>query len=474
MSGIVATVRLMFTAISLQRWLLRASVLLALLAVTGVVVGAPGSARWWTPVSILCACLLLAPSPPLVSAVLLRSLGAPRAVRLIPHGRLQLLLGALCTQMLVGLIVAAAAATIVAYSGNPQLHDRATAAAAASAALFVTAFAIATVSVVVLYYTSALRGGAFILIASMFAINLSTVAFPHWRLHQFMTSVSALLLTFIGALGLWALFAVGYLSAGGVRPAMLRHRKGALMHWLEAKSRRALIAPPERHATRVLLTGCRFSRRATRTLAVLGGSVLLIYCLRKLRGSPVFNAEEDRFFAVMIAYTGGMVATGSIQPLVGRARYLWLKTRLNRGQLFQKVEAESWRILLSVGVLALVVSAGICRLAQVPWAIAAETLLFSFMSAVAMIYAMLLSTRRRPILHGLLVAALSGLWFFGLFFGLLQRDVASAGPRLLLLLAPVLLLIPLLRISARSRWTRIDWLINRPLRASAQTTGGIA
>jgi hypothetical protein len=469
-SGVIATVRLMFTAVSLQRWFLRASALLALVALAGMVAGKLGSPRWWTPVAILSACLLLAPSPPLVGAALLRSLGAPRAVRLIPHGRLQLLLGGLCAQVLVALIAGVAAATIVAYSENPQLHDHLSAAAAASAGLFVSMFAIATVSLIALYYASALRGGALILISCIVALKLLTIAFPNWHLRQFMTSASALLFTFIGALSLWALFAVGYLTAGEIRRPTLNQADGSLMHWLDAGDGRAPIAASERYATRVLLTGGRFGRRVTRSVVGIGVGVLCCYCLWRLRGNPIFNPEEDRFLAIMVAYTGGILATASIRPMVGRARYLWLKTRCDRGQLFQKVEAEGWRALLSVGVFALAVSAYISLLARVPWQIVVETLLLSFLSGIAMIYVMLLSTQERPVLHGILVTALSALWFFGLFYGLLQHDFRVTGSRLFLLLAPQLLLIPLLRTWSQSRWQRIDWIVNRPVPAGGETT----
>jgi hypothetical protein len=262
---------------------------------------------------------------------------------------------------------------------------------------------------------------------------LLAAAFPHWPVREFLTSASALVFTFIGTLSLWAPFAVGYLGAGRIGPPVLRRGDRLLTQWLDGASGRSLIAPSERDATRVLLTGRRLGRRLTRALAALGSAALCCYCLSMWRGNPVLNSAEERFFAVLIAYARGITATAAIRPMVGRARYLWLRTRLDRSQLFHRAEAEGWRMLPSVGVFALTISACMCLLAQVPWAIITETLLLSFMSAVALIYVNLLGTRKWPILH-------------------------------VLLLAPVLLLIPLLRTWARSRWTRIDWIINRPVR----------
>jgi hypothetical protein len=460
MSGVLATVRLMFTALSLQRLLLRAGALLALLGAAGMIAGALGSPRWWTPVSILGSCLLVAPSPMFVGAVLLRSLGASRTVRLVPHGRSQLLLGGFCAQILVALVAAVAGATIVGYSGNPQLHDRVSGAAAAAAGMFVCTFALATLSVVTLYYSSARHRGFLLIIVYGTLTEALSIAFPRWSVHELLTSASALLAAFIGALSLWALFAVAYLSAGRITPPVLNQGDSSLMRWFAARDGHALIAHSERNAARVLLTGkCFFGFRVTRVLIGIGGGALFFHWL-SARGLPAPNTGEERFLAVFTAYVGGMVAALSIHPMIGRARYLWLKTRLDRGQLFRAVEAESWRTLLSVDAFFLAFYAYLCLLARVPWSIVTQVLLLSFVSGAALIYVLLLSTREWPVVDALLVTALSALWFFGL----LQSGFGGGGSRLLLLVAAELLLVPLLRIWARSRWARIDWIISRPAR----------
>jgi hypothetical protein len=460
MSGVLATVRLMFTAFSLQRLLLRAGALLALLGAAGMIAGALGSPHWWTPVSILGSCLFLAPSPMFVGAVLLRSLGAARTVRLAPHGRSQLLLGGFCAQILVGLIAAVAGATIVGYSGNPQLHDRVSAAAAASIGMFVSTFAVATLTLVTLYYSSAHRRGLRFVIVYGVLFEALSVAFPHWSVHELLTSASALLVALIGALSLWALFAVAYLSAG-ITPPDLNQADSPLMRWFAARDgHAALIGHSERNAARVLLTGKYFfGLRVTRVLIGVGGGALFFHWL-SARGLPTPNTGEERFLAIFTAYVGGMVAALSIHPMIGRARYLWLKTRLDRSGLFRAVEVESWRVLLSTDAFFLAFYAYLCFLARVPWSIVTPVLLLSLVSGAVMIYVLLQSTRKWPVVDTTLVIALSALWFFGL----LLSGFGGGGSRLLLLIAAELLLVPLLRIWARSRWARIDWIINRPLR----------
>jgi hypothetical protein len=144
--------------------------------------------------------------------------------------------------------------------------------------------------------------------------------------------------------------------------------------------------------------------------------------------------------------------------------------RLDRGQLFRAVEAESWRTLLSIGGFALVISAYLCFLANVSWASVLQILLLCFASGAAMIYVVLLSTRGLRLVDASLITALSALWFFGLLLSVFASD----GSRLLALLAPEVLLVPLLRAWARSRWMLIDWIINRPTRMTQRTIGAAA
>jgi len=134
------------------------------------------------------------------------------------------------------------------------------------------------------------------------------------------------------------------------------------------------------------------------------------------------------------------------------------------------VEAESWRTLLSIGGFALVISAYLCFLAKVSWASVIQILVLSLVSGAAIIYVVLLSTRGLRLVDACLVTALSALWFFGL----LLSTFASNGSRLLSLLALELLLVPLLRAWARSRWMLIDWIINRPTRMKQRAIGAAA
>ena len=87
-----------------------------------------------------------------------------------------------------------------------------------------------------------------------------------------------------------------------------------------------------------------------------------------------------------------------------------------------------------------------------------EVLLLSGVSGAGMLYLVLMHTRGWRLADILLTTVLSALWFVGLIVSV----VGNRGSPLLFLLAVQILLIPVLRAWALARWTRIDWMINRP------------
>lgn len=474
MTGVLATVRLMFTALSLQRWLMGACLLLALLGAAGMIAVAPASPGGWAPFAIILSPMLLVISPCFLGGPLLRSLAASRAIRLMPHGRLQLFLGSLLTQILIAAI---AAATIAALIVHAQLHERLRPALilcnGATAVVFVLGFGMTSLLFITLYYASRHQLGFLGLLTCAMLIKEISLVFPHWPAHEFLASTRGLFLVFAGTSSLWALFTIAYLRAGRIAPP-LSEGSGSLrwpgMQRLTARVGDASIAEAGRKAMRLQLTGSTFGRSDPRSLLGIASGVLCAFVVWNSRSNPELQAGDERFLAIVNAYVGIIAAAAAIQPLLGRARYLWLKTRLDRGQLFQAVEAESWRTLLSIGGFALAISALLCFLAKVPWVRAVEIFLLSFASGAAMIYAILRSTRGLRLVDASLTAALAALWFVGLMLSMFGSD----GRRLLFLLAAELLLVPLLRAGARSRWIRIDWMVSRPARMARQTTGAPA
>lgn len=459
MSGVFPLVRLMFTALPVQRCFLRIGTLLAFVSAAAVISGAHGSASWWAPVAIIGSFFFLGTFPWRVSAVLLRHLAASRAIRLIPRGRLQLLLGSFVAQLLLASVGAAAMSALANFVHlQERLPAGALTAYGALAGTSVIAFAAATVAFLTVYYASAYQLSSLILLAYLIMLRVLSVVFPHWPVREFLASPPALGLAFIGTLGLWALFAIAFLSAGRITPPAWSQMDGALMEWLTGRDGHTVTAQSGQSAARILLTGKYFRHRITRSLAGIGAALLYGYYLWTFQGNPALKAGEERLLAVLTAYVGGIAAAAATYPMVGRARYLWLKVRLDRDQLFRAVEAESWRTLVSIAAFALTLCAYLCHMAQVPWASIFRILLLSFVSGAAMIYLVLLNTRGWRLLEGVLVAALSALWLVGL----IQGAFAAAGGHVLLLLAPGLLLVPLLRSWAKSRWSRIDWLVNRP------------
>jgi hypothetical protein len=451
----------MFTAQPLQRWFLGIGALLALAAAAAALSGAHGSAAWWVPVAIVGSGILLFSLPTPASARLLRDLGASRALRLIPRGRIQLLASGVIAQLL---IAAVAAAWIIAFAVYLHLERRLPAADSpttysAWAGAFVGAFAFVTLFFITLYYATAHRLVFLVLVAYLIILRALSVMFPHWSVREFITSGPALAAVFIGTWSLWLLFGIVFLTAGRITPLVLNPEGSSLPRWLTARDRQSMGTPPERSATRVLLTGRCYGHSLARSLPGIAVWALCGYYFWTWQSSPALEAGEERLLAALVAYVGGVAAAAAVYPMIGRARYLWLKARLDRGELFRAVEAESWRTLLPIAGFTLALCAFLCFLAGIPWTLSVPILLVSFVSAAAMIYLILLSTRGWRLPEALLVAALSALWVVGL----IQSAFATTGEsRLLLLLVPELLLLPLLRAWAKSRWSSIDWLVNRP------------
>ncbi|HEX5461583.1 MAG TPA: hypothetical protein VFX20_16600 [Steroidobacteraceae bacterium] len=461
MTGVLPVLKLMFTVLPLQRWFLWIGASLALAVVAATLSDTHGGATWWAPVAMVGSGVFLFSLPTPASALLSRHLAASRALRLIPRGRIQLLVSGVIAQLLIASIAAAWVIDIASYLHVERRLPPAGGLTTYSILVgaFVGAFAMLTLFFVTLYYAH--RFHFLILLAYVVILRTLSVIFPDdWPAREFITSGTALAGVFIGTWIVWLLFGIAFLTAGRVTRPVLNQENGLLTRWLAPGDGRAVSAPSEQRATRTLLTGRHRGHYLVRSLMGIGAGVLCGYYWWTLQGHPALQAGEERLLAVLNAYMGGVAAAAVTYPMMGRARYLWLKACLDRGQLFRAVEAEGWRALLSIIGFALALCAYLCFLAQVPWAVIVRILLLSFVSGAAMIYLVLLSTRGWRVLEGVLVAALSALWLVAL---IQSAFAAAGGSRLLVpLLAAELLLVPLLRGWAKSRWSSIDWLLNRP------------
>lgn len=467
MSGVLTTLRLMFTALPLQRVLLLVGSLSAVVGLGAIAMGAHHGAIVWVPAVLAGSCILLLGIPPFFGGgVALRDVSASRAVRLIPRGRLQLLIGSLLAQLLTACAVALYFAIIV---NREHLAASGFTPSMLFGAIFVGLFAAASVAFVTFYYASRSQLGFLAPLAVVVVAHLAARAVPQLTFHGFFTSAIGLLIAFVGALGVWAAFGALYLKARRIAPpvwgrVVVNSLAGtnAPPRWLAGKANGAAAEhAARRDAMHVLLTGSYpgfWGGIARPVLAVTAGSLAFYALIATSIPHPAL-AGFGKFLAVMIAYSGGIMSAIGASPMIGRARYLWLKTGLDRRQLFREAEAQSWRALATLGLAAATAAALICLLAKVPLLTIGEFLMLSAVSGALMIYVVLMRTRGWRLVDIVLATLLSATWFLEL----VVSAFALPGSMFLVPLAAQVVLIPVLRAWGRARWTRIDWLINRPV-----------
>ena len=474
MSGVFATLKLMFTAVRLQRAFLVVTSLCVVAGLGLLATGAHDGAGWF----LIGCCILAVVLPPFLGGILLRNLSAPRTVQLIPHGRLQLLLGCFLAEALTATIPALFFAMVAAHVAHERAHLASDSYPPAMlfALIFVSIFALATLFFITLYYGSASQFGILAPIVVIAAFPIVGRTFPQLHIREFPTSAFDLSITLAGSLVAWILFGALYLRAGRISPSMWGravtsgHVTMAPPQWLAAREGIAAALPGSRRdAMRMLLTGSYpgfWSGVAYPALALIVGNLAGFALVATGRHGGGLEGV-GRFLAVMTAYSAGLASAMVILPMIGRARYLWLKSSLDRRQLFREAEAQSWRTLAILTLAAGVATVLVCFLSGVTPRVAGETLTLSTVSGAVMIYLVLMHTRGWRLADIILSTLLSAVWFFGLIVSVL----GAGGSPLLFLLAIQIPLIPLLRAWALARWTHIDWMINRPLQLAQLLRG---
>src|SRR6185437_3936631 len=301
-----------FTAVREQRALLLAGSLSAVLGLVALATGRHDTAGWW----LIGSCIVGVVIPPFLTGPLLRNLSAMRTVELIPHGRLQLLMGSFLAELFTAAIPALVFAMIAAQGAHEraQLATDSHSFAMLFATIFVSIFAAATVAFVTLYYGSASQFGilAPIVVISVFPVVART--FPQLHIEHFPTSASDLSITYVGALGVWSLFGALYLRAGRIAPSVwgrvaVRTEGGGAIappRWLAGReSGVARELSSQRDAMRALLTGSHpgaWGGIAYPVLATTAGSLagFALVAAGSHRGGLEGSA---RFIAAMVAYS---------------------------------------------------------------------------------------------------------------------------------------------------------------------------
>jgi hypothetical protein len=401
----------------------------------------------------------IATAPTLLDGLLFRHLSAPRAIGLIPYGRLQMLIGAVLAQLLLSLLIAAAVAIV---SGpSPTLSI---------AAVGTSAFAALSAQFLIFYTAAQFRlGGALVPFVYILGARLPSLAFPSLHAHDVFGTGIGLAGTLAATLAAWTLFSLRYLLVRQIGVAKWGNSLWEMPD-LSTLAKQAPVADPDirgpdrpdrRRAIRTLLTGFPSTRNLLMWTG-FGYAVLFGYWL--LTGVPRLAAHDPHYPlglpVVVLALLPGSIA----HPMVGRARALWLQAALDRSELFRIIETQCGLIVLLIAVPCVIFAALLQYLASPSIAQLAWMLLIAPASGMSMVYLTLLFIRGRWLADLPIVVTVALLWLSELVVTLANAE--GAFPLRLLLVQ--ILLVPLLREIARRRWQTIDWIINRPVRPAAR------
>jgi hypothetical protein len=457
--GIARTILLMLCWGGLTRWLVGIGLFLT---ATGL-----GALTYrWHPdllplfrLQVLVGVALGLISPLLVGGVVFRSLSAARAVALIPNGRLQLVLGAFLSYLLLSLWVGVAVNMTRGASVG---------------LVFATAFAILSVQFFGYYWSSQYRLGGLWLLSWIVWLQPFIGAFKVSYLRDWLNTASGISVVVLMSLCAWLAFAVLYLRARRVGVPVLNGF--LILTRTAAKASRFASDPHDgaahspdytrRYAARTLLLGIAWNRRSIWQRLFWGILIVLIVGLpahlpAQLIGA-VGHSIGNSFAWVPIQVVAGPVAWSFAFTMTQRARLLWLSSGLARVELFRLVESYAWRLMLISICVVMLLTVPRFLLGIRDFSGAVQLALFMaipFASGAAFLYGGMSYVTGRKLTGTLITAVCAAFWLVNLAFPL--TGTAAPAPTLLAL---QIVLVPVLRALALRQWRDIDWLLNRPKR----------
>jgi hypothetical protein len=463
MRGVGRTVlQLLCLSSALQIWLLAIGLIVTIVGLTARVDGwHPAAADPWSVLTILGLITTVA-APLVLTPLLFRAISAPRSVGLIPYARLQLLLGALGSQLLlclfIGLVVAALLSGATAGHAPPG---------ATMARITVFSFGCLTLHFIGFFCTS--QSKLSVLWLGGYAIwpRLIVVSLAPRHLGELLATGPALgTLLAISLLG-WLCFGVAYVRTRRIAPVFGGGIGGATSAAPMVVSRDATARQPRQYgdqqAVRLLLLGP--SRKPSTQSGVLVVAALVLIALIILLTSGRISARgwlipiaAVTLFAATIPgiYAGWMTL---------RARSLWLTSKWGRPELFRMAELHSLRMVAVFTAIALGIELPVLILSvnAAPTAVRLIGILaMPPVTGAAFVYVSLLGIPERRLVYVLVSVACAAV--IGADFLCLIADTSL----LTKLLATQVILLPILRNIAQRRWQHLDWLINRPSRLLAK------
>ncbi|HEV2702451.1 MAG TPA: hypothetical protein VGV09_12515 [Steroidobacteraceae bacterium] len=451
MKGIARTVLLLLCWSSFTRWLLGIGLALTGIAVVGSLAARPhhGIFGILAPLGVITTVI----APVLWSGTILRALSAPRALQLIPRGRLKLLLGAVIAQLLVAMFIGGVVTAMAALTASSGFQ----------ASLFVDAFALLTVQCLGSFIAARVRAGGLVWLMSWALwAQLLTAAFKYWHLRELLVSITGMSATVGITALLWLLFAVRYLRTGLIRLPHWELIGAGLNARADATPPRA-VTPADIRFTRAqalstVLSGIPRERRAKILRGLTAGLAVAVIAagFNALKG----HWNSGSLLIVALCLFAGPAAGSWAGVMTQGAKAMWLHAGLSRAEVFAQLEVRSWRVLLAAFALCAFLAAcwfavGGARAPAVAWSPA--VLVTPLASGALFLYAQLQFVRGRRFMDLLLFGIAMALWAVEFVTVLGQ----GAPARIASLMGAQVLLVALLRPLARRRWGRIDWLVHK-------------
>jgi hypothetical protein len=472
MKGIARTVMQLIYGSGLQRWLVRIGLVMTVLGFAALKTGWHPDARALFALIGVLAAGSAAISPSVVGAIMFRALSAPRSVQLIPGGRLKLLLGAVSTQLLLAVFIAASMTVLL--RDGPGAHASlvgATTELGFMGVVFAYAFSVLTFIFINFYWAMQFpMTVAFIGLGYIALPQLLSRAFPPLHLGALLVTPGGLVAVLAASVLAWPVFAVSFIRQQHiyvpdwklVGPGSSRRQRTS------AGPRNARMAQRygRQQAVQILLTGrVRIQRLIVLRVLIISVAFLAAMLINTSAGALSRTAFVWTFIICLFAAVGPAAPTGL---MTRRAKSLWLTGRIGREELFMAIERQSWSMVLWVAGAAMALAIPLLSFSEHAMPAPAQLLgilVMPLTAGASGIYVSMVLVRGKRFTDTVLVTGYTVLLMVEMF-SVLAQSPSSLLPQLL---AANIIAIPLLRYIGLRRWQNLDWLIHK--RSAAQLTG---
>jgi hypothetical protein len=458
MKGIAATVLRLLYVSDLQRWLLGIGLALTSFGIGAQVIGWHPGAQFLFAIAAIMGIVTTVISPVVVGPILFGSLASPRSIQLIPHGRLKMVLGAVCSQVLLALFIGTAVSALATFGpSHSHLSGAGTTCVLAfgGLTLFFLGFTLAT---------QTRLGFVWVVLLLLIVPRVISFLFPHLEAGALLTSPKGLSMVMTASLLAWLLFGI----------SRTRARHTGLPMWstvgLGAFPKRASCpnSPTlrtahhytQREAVRILLGGMKIYRRIVRSVLVVGAVTIVLTIVTRSGRSGGYPFVWIVILCLLAGLLPGILA-GTL--MVRRTKPLWLAADMGRTELFTAIEAQSWRMILLATGAAMFVVVPLLAVGIHTHALNIKSfgiLAVPLASGSAFIYVGLLCVRGNRIADHVIVAGNVLLLVAQTFSAAIESHALPT------LICVQIILVPVLRQLGLRRWNNIDWLlIRQPLAA---------